>query len=160
MWIFDVLNMRVFEGANGAGKTTTFRMLINNLNPTSGEIIINGRNINTMVWFYHRRIVMSDLYLFEETRFGRWFLSTIWLAYRESLSDWNFEFICTVSRWFLSSTVNEILLYRLKGLKWSEIPQICDDMLELFGLEAYRKRRVVKLRYVVFETIRQFCKGL
>ncbi len=39
-------------GANGAGKTTTFRMLINDLKPTSGEIIINGRNINTMVRVY------------------------------------------------------------------------------------------------------------
>jgi ABC-type multidrug transport system ATPase subunit len=36
-------------GANGAGKTTTFRMLINDLKPTSGDIIINGKNINKMV---------------------------------------------------------------------------------------------------------------
>ncbi len=36
-------------GANGAGKTTTFRMLINDLKPTSGEIIINGKNINKIV---------------------------------------------------------------------------------------------------------------
>ncbi|CAF1000356.1 unnamed protein product [Rotaria sordida] len=28
-------------GANGAGKTTTFRMLINDIQPTSGEVIIN-----------------------------------------------------------------------------------------------------------------------
>ncbi|CAF4073177.1 unnamed protein product, partial [Rotaria sp. Silwood2] len=33
-------------GANGAGKTTTFRMLINDIQPTTGEIIINGKNIN------------------------------------------------------------------------------------------------------------------
>ena len=39
----------MIEGANGAGKTTTFRMLINDLKPTSGEIIINGRNINKIV---------------------------------------------------------------------------------------------------------------
>jgi ABC-type multidrug transport system ATPase subunit len=42
-FIIDVL------GANGAGKTTTFRMLINDLKPTSGEIIIHGKNINMMV---------------------------------------------------------------------------------------------------------------
>jgi ABC-type glutathione transport system ATPase component len=36
----------------------------------------------------------------------------------------------------------------LKGLKWSEIPQICDDMVDLFGLEPYRERKVEKLRYV------------
>ncbi|CAF3479865.1 unnamed protein product [Rotaria sp. Silwood1] len=33
-------------GANGAGKTTTFRMLINDIQPTAGEILINGKNIN------------------------------------------------------------------------------------------------------------------
>lgn len=36
-------------GANGAGKTTTFRMLINDVKPTSGKIIINGYDINKMV---------------------------------------------------------------------------------------------------------------
>jgi ABC-type multidrug transport system ATPase subunit len=36
-------------GANGAGKTTTFRMLINDLKPTSGEIFINRRNIHKKV---------------------------------------------------------------------------------------------------------------
>jgi ABC-2 type transport system ATP-binding protein len=43
--VIDVENL----GANGAGKTTTFRMLINDLKPTSGEIFINGRNINKIV---------------------------------------------------------------------------------------------------------------
>jgi ABC-type multidrug transport system ATPase subunit len=38
-----------FLGANGAGKTTTFRMLINDIKPTSGKIIINGKNINKNV---------------------------------------------------------------------------------------------------------------
>ncbi len=52
----DHLNFRVAKrscfgllGANGAGKTTTFRMLINDLKPISGEIIINRRNINKIV---------------------------------------------------------------------------------------------------------------
>jgi ABC-type multidrug transport system ATPase subunit len=36
-------------GANGAGKTTTFRMLVNDIKPTLGKIIINGKNINEMV---------------------------------------------------------------------------------------------------------------
>jgi len=35
-------------GANGAGKTTTFRMLINDIKATSGEILINGMNINNI----------------------------------------------------------------------------------------------------------------
>ena len=34
---------------------------------------------------------------------------------------------------------------RLKGLKWPEIPEICDDMIDLFGLEAYRNRAIYKL---------------
>ena len=40
-------------GVNGAGKTTTFRMLINDLKPTSGQIIINGKDINKMVNIYY-----------------------------------------------------------------------------------------------------------
>ncbi|CAF3375160.1 unnamed protein product [Rotaria sp. Silwood1] len=43
-------------GANGAGKTTTFRILIDNIKPTSGEIIINGKNISKMVENSYRRI--------------------------------------------------------------------------------------------------------
>lgn len=30
---------------NGAGKTTTFKSLTNHIDPTSGDILINGRNI-------------------------------------------------------------------------------------------------------------------
>ena len=45
-------------GANGAGKTTTFRMLVNDIKPSSGKIIINGKNINEMVGvlFFNREI--------------------------------------------------------------------------------------------------------
>ena len=32
-------------GRNGAGKTTTFKSLTNDTDPTSGDILINGRNI-------------------------------------------------------------------------------------------------------------------
>ena len=37
------------SGANGAGKTTTFRMLVSDIKATSGEIIIDGNNINETV---------------------------------------------------------------------------------------------------------------
>lgn len=40
-------------GANGAGKTTTFRMLVNDIKPSSGKIIINGKNINEMVILFN-----------------------------------------------------------------------------------------------------------
>lgn len=40
---------RSFPGTNGAGKTTTFRMLINDLQATSGEIFLNRRNLHKMV---------------------------------------------------------------------------------------------------------------
>ena len=43
--------MIMLTGANGAGKTTTFRMLINDLRPTSGQIIINGKDIHQSVGF-------------------------------------------------------------------------------------------------------------
>jgi len=35
-------------GANGAGKTTLMRMICDVLTPTSGEIMIDGNNANTM----------------------------------------------------------------------------------------------------------------
>ncbi|CAF5154454.1 unnamed protein product, partial [Rotaria magnacalcarata] len=34
----------------------------------------------------------------------------------------------------------------LKGLSSSIIPTICDDMIQLFGLEPYREREVQNLR--------------
>ncbi|UJR36715.1 hypothetical protein I4U23_029431 [Adineta vaga] len=114
----DHLNFRVTKrscfgllGANGAGKTTTFRMLINDLKPTSGDIIINGKNINK---------IERDL----EIGF------------------------CPQFDWLVNNlTVTETLTLfaRLKGLQWSEISQICSDMIDLFGLEKYRERRVQKL---------------
>ena len=33
-------------GVNGAGKSTTFKSLTNEIEPTSGEISINGLNVN------------------------------------------------------------------------------------------------------------------
>jgi ABC-2 type transport system ATP-binding protein len=48
----SIFHIYIIIGANGAGKTTTFRMLINDLRPTSGEIIINGININKTVSIY------------------------------------------------------------------------------------------------------------
>ncbi|CAF4744310.1 unnamed protein product [Rotaria sp. Silwood1] len=38
-------------GANGAGKTTTFRMLINDIQPTSGEVIINRMRNNSEIGY-------------------------------------------------------------------------------------------------------------
>ncbi|XCP84714.1 ABC transporter ATP-binding protein [Roseburia hominis] len=35
-------------GANGAGKTTLMRMICDVLSPTDGEILLNGKNINTL----------------------------------------------------------------------------------------------------------------
>lgn len=34
-------------GVNGAGKTTTFKSLTNDINPTSGTIRINGKDVKT-----------------------------------------------------------------------------------------------------------------
>ena len=45
---FEVKEGEIFGllGANGAGKTTTFRMIMNLLDPTSGEITLNGKQID------------------------------------------------------------------------------------------------------------------
>ncbi|CAM4813346.1 unnamed protein product [Rotaria magnacalcarata] len=98
-------------GANGAGKTTTFRMLINAIQPSAGEIIINGKNINEM---------RGDI-------------------------DMGF---CPQFDWLIDNlnVVETLTLFaRLKGLSSSIIPTICDDMIQLFGLEPYREREVQNL---------------
>ncbi len=45
---FNIKEGEIFGllGVNGAGKTTTFRMIIGLLNPTSGTITYNGKNID------------------------------------------------------------------------------------------------------------------
>ena len=43
-------------GANGAGKTTLMRLLCNIQNPTSGKILLNGKNI---VGFHIRYILLQ-----------------------------------------------------------------------------------------------------
>ncbi len=45
---FEVKEGEIFGllGANGAGKTTTFRMIMNLLEPTSGQITLNGKKID------------------------------------------------------------------------------------------------------------------
>ena len=70
----DHINLRVergrffgFLGPNGAGKSTTIKMLTGLLAPTSGEIRVMGRDIETEAIEVKRRIgvVPEDLNLFE-----------------------------------------------------------------------------------------------
>ncbi|UJR09005.1 hypothetical protein I4U23_013254 [Adineta vaga] len=98
-------------GANGAGKTTTFRMLVNDIKPSSGKIIINGKNINEM---------QRDLEIGFCPQFD-------WLVYDLSV----FETL--------------LLFARLKGVKGSEIEEMCQNIMVIFGLETYEKRLVQKL---------------
>ncbi|CAF3058575.1 unnamed protein product [Rotaria sp. Silwood2] len=58
-------------GVNGAGKTTTFRMLINDIQPTSGEVIINQTRNNSDIgycpqfdWLVEHLTVRETLTLF------------------------------------------------------------------------------------------------
>lgn len=48
---FDVKEGEIFGllGVNGAGKTTTFRMILNLIEPTSGNIALNGKKIDYSV---------------------------------------------------------------------------------------------------------------
>ncbi|CAF0750661.1 unnamed protein product [Adineta steineri] len=114
----DHLNFHVHKracfgllGANGAGKTTTFRMLVNDIKPTSGNLIINGKNINQMT---------RDLEIGFCPQFD-------WLVNDLSV----FETL--------------ILFARLKGVNGTEIPEMCQNIMNIFGLEMYEKRAVQKL---------------
>src|SRR5947199_1899043 len=75
----DHINLRVergrffgFLGPNGAGKSTTIKMLTGLLSPTSGEIRVMGRDIQTEPLEVKRRIgvVPEDLSLFERLTGG------------------------------------------------------------------------------------------
>ena len=45
-----------YLGPNGAGKTTTIRMIAGLLEPTKGEILLNGRDIRTDIYAYKKRL--------------------------------------------------------------------------------------------------------
>jgi len=48
-------------GPNGAGKTTVFYMIAGFVKPTSGRIILNGKNITSMAMFKRSRVGISYL---------------------------------------------------------------------------------------------------
>ena len=45
-----------YLGPNGAGKTTTIRMIAGLLEPTKGEILLNGRDIRADIYAYKKRL--------------------------------------------------------------------------------------------------------
>ncbi|CAF1538429.1 unnamed protein product, partial [Adineta ricciae] len=71
-------------GANGAGKTTLFRMLIGESTPVSGDIFINGENINRIKenidigycpqfnWLINNLTVIETIVLFARLKGFKW----------------------------------------------------------------------------------------
>ena len=53
-------------GLNGAGKTTLIKLLLRLYMPTEGEILLDGKNINTysLKDYYKYRVVFQDFQLF------------------------------------------------------------------------------------------------
>jgi len=70
-------------GANGAGKTTLMRMIVDILNPTSGKILYDGRDIHSMGEEYR------DLFGFLPQDFGFFQDFTVknYLEYVAALKD-------------------------------------------------------------------------
>ncbi|CAF1607738.1 unnamed protein product, partial [Adineta ricciae] len=98
-------------GANGAGKTTLFRMLIGESKPISGDIFINGENINKIK-------------------------DAIDIGY------------CPQFNWLINNlTVTETitLFARLKGIRWAELPELCNHMLQIFDLGLYENKQIQEL---------------
>ncbi|CAF1549864.1 unnamed protein product, partial [Didymodactylos carnosus] len=110
---FGVTNQSCFGllGTNGAGKTTTFRMLVGELLPTSGEILISNKNIVKK----KNRVQVGYCPQFD------WLVQNI--NVKETLS----------------------LFARLHGLHERNIPDLCTNTVQLFGLDGYEKREVQKL---------------
>ena len=57
-----------FIGPNGAGKSTTIRTLLNLINKTSGEILINGKEFNKDDLELKKLIgyLPSEIYLYDD----------------------------------------------------------------------------------------------
>ena len=66
--IFENLNLSLnnkemiqIKGSNGSGKTTFLKVMLNILEPNSGEIIWNGRNIKRNIFdFYNQTTFIMD----------------------------------------------------------------------------------------------------
>ena len=90
-------------GVNGAGKTTLMRMLCTAINPTSGEILWNGKDIFSLGASY-RGVLMSWDILKRNADFALLAVSAVNLASRSSSSCLNSRSFSSVTSRFASST--------------------------------------------------------
>jgi len=98
-------------GPNGAGKTTTFSMIIGFLQPTAGEIAIDGRRIN-------------ELPIFRRARLGIGYLSQEPSVFRK-----------------LSVEDNIRAVLELRGFPKTLIEERTTTLLERFELEGMRRAK-------------------
>jgi lipopolysaccharide export system ATP-binding protein len=96
-------------GPNGAGKTTTFYMIVGLIKPTSGNIIMDGKNI-TRVPMYKR------------SRFGIGYLPQEASIFRK-----------------LSVKQNIMSILELRSMPRKEREELCDRLMEEFGLSHVAK---------------------
>ena len=82
--VVNSINLKIYEnefitllGPSGCGKTTTLRMIGGFEYPTSGEIIVNGKNINNIPAYarpvntvFQRYALFPHLNVFENVAFG------------------------------------------------------------------------------------------
>ena len=73
---FEVKEGEIFGllGANGAGKTTTFRMIIGLLEPTEGNVTLNGKKIDydvtgTIGFLTEERSLLTKLTVYEQAQY-------------------------------------------------------------------------------------------
>ncbi len=105
-----------FLGPNGAGKSTTIKILFNFLNPSKGEVLINGKNIKTNEFRHQIGYLPETPFLYNHlTAFETLMLSG-------QLSDCTPSFLkeripILISRMELSHAINQKVGSFSKGMK-------------------------------------------
>jgi ATP-binding cassette subfamily C protein len=58
-----------FVGSSGAGKTTLVNLILGLLQPTSGEILVDGKSVHNHLWSWQRQIgyIPQDIFLIDDT---------------------------------------------------------------------------------------------
>lgn len=121
-------------GLNGAGKTTTLKMITGELNPTTGELFLNGHNVKT-----DRRKAMNNLGFCPQFVISSFkLLNELSILVMFRFKDYLPEFLT------VKQTLN--LFANIRGLNPSSVSLIVDNYIKAFDLTEFTTTLVQNLR--------------